>query len=346
MAVWSNLLNRFNRDMGIDLGTANTVVYVRGEGIVLREPSVVAMDTSSQSVMAIGEDAYSMVGRTPGNIVAVRPLKDGVIANFNITEKLVREFIKKACRGSRFAKPRILIGVPWGITDVEKRAVLDAAMQAGAKETLLIDEPMAAAIGANIRVTEPEGNMIIDIGGGTTEVAVISLGGIVICKSSRVAGDEFDECIISHCRKNYNLLIGERMAEKIKMEIGSAYPFEEDRTMEVRGRDLLSGLPKTFTLSSFEIRDALSEPVSAIVQTVRLALEKTPPELSADIMERGILMTGGGSLLHGLSQNIMEETEIPISKAEDPLSCVAMGTGKVLENKMISVVDSTISRQV
>ncbi len=345
MSFLDAITGRFSKDIGIDLGTANTVVYVRGEGIVLREPSVVAIDKNSQEVMAIGNEAYSMVGRTPGNIIAVRPMKDGVIANFDITEKMVRAFIKKVTKSRRFARPRILIGVPWGITEVEKRAVLDAGMQAGARQTLLIDEPMAAAIGANIQVTEPEGHMVIDIGGGTTEVAVISLGGIVVCKSSRIAGDEFDEAIMSHCRKNYNLLIGERMAEKLKFEIGSAYPFDEEKTMTVRGRDLLSGLPKTFTLSSFEIRDALSEPISSVVDTVRITLEKTPPELSADIMEKGILITGGGSLLHGLTNFIMEETEIPVHRVEDPLSCVAMGTGRILENNMFSNISSTISQR-
>ena len=345
MTFYKRFLSRFSKDIGIDLGTANTVVYVRGEGIVLREPSVVAMNTHTKEVLAIGEEAYRMVGRTPGNLVAVRPLKDGVIANFDITESMVHAFIKKAVRHYRFSKPRILIGVPWGITDVEKRAVLDAALKAGAGETLLIDEPMAAAVGAHIDVCAAEGSMVIDIGGGTTEVAVISLGGIVVCKSSRVAGDEFDESIITHCRKNYNLLIGERMAERIKINIGSAYPFEEDKTMEVSGRDLLSGLPKTFTMSSYEIRDALSDPVSTIIQSVRLALEKTPPELSSDIMQKGIYMTGGGSLLHGLVENIMGETEIPIKRADDPLSCVAIGTGKILESNMIENVSGTISRR-
>jgi len=346
MGVFDFLLGSFSRDIGIDLGTANTVVYVRGEGIVVREPSVVAVHASSKEAMAIGNEAYSMVGRTPGNIVAVRPMKDGVIANLNITEQMVKAFVEKAKVQVGIKRPRILIGVPWGITDVEKRAVLDAGYQAGARETMLIDEPMAAAIGANLDVTLPEGHMIIDIGGGTTEVAVISLGGIVVCKSTRVAGDEFDESIIAHCRKNYNLLIGERMAEKIKIDIGSAYPFEEDKTIEVRGRDLLSGLPRTFTLSSYEIRDALSESVNTIVDTVRITLEKTPPELSADIMNKGIIMTGGGALLHGLAQHIMEETEIPVYAAEDPLSAVANGTGKVLENNMLDIVSSTICTKV
>jgi len=337
---------RFSKDMGIDLGTANTVVFVPQEGIVVREPSVVAIDKTSKEVMAIGDEAYLMVGRTPGNIIAVRPMKDGVIADFAITESMVREFIKKANKKVHVGKPRILIGVPWGITDVEKRAVLDASSQAGAWQTSLIEEPMAAAIGAGIPVCEAEGRMIIDIGGGTTEVAVIALGGIVTCHSIRIAGNEFDDAIISHCRKNYSLLIGERMAEKVKIEIGSAYPFEEEKTVEVRGRDLVSGLPRTFTLSSYEIRDALSEPVTAIVDTVRLTLEKTPPELSSDIMEKGILMTGGGSLLQGLDLFIKEETGITINRAEDPLSCVALGTGKILEDpKLMQMISSTISTQ-
>ncbi len=346
MSFFDFFYKRFSKDMGIDLGTANTVVYVRGEGIVVREPSVVAIDRDTKEVMAIGNEAYSMVGRTPGNIIAVRPMKDGVIADFDVTEKMVRAFVKKAHQGSSLVKPRVLIGVPWGITDVEKRAVLDASFQAGAKETYLIEEPMAAAIGANVAINEPVGNMIIDIGGGTTEVAVIALGGIVTCKSIRIAGDEFNESILVHCRKNYNLLIGERMAERVKIEIGSAYPFEEERKVEVRGRDLLSGLPRTFTLSSYEIRDAMSESVMAIIDTVRMTLEKTPPELSSDIMERGILMTGGGSLLHGLDHYLMEETGIKIRRAADPLSCVALGTGMILEDpNLMSLIDPTLSKK-
>ena len=298
MQLINRFLGRFSKDLGIDLGTANTVVFARGEGIILREPSVVAIDKNTRSVMAIGEEAYSMVGRTPGSIVAVRPMKDGVIADFEVTEKMIQAFIQKAKgRANRFGKIRVLIGVPWGITSVEKRAVFDAAMQSGVEDVFLIDEPMAAAIGANVPVTEPQGSMVIDIGGGTTEVAVISMSGIVTCKSIRIAGNEFDQSIISHCRKNYNLLIGERMAERVKIAIGSAFPFKEEISFTVRGRDLISGLPKTFTLSSYEIRDALAESVTAIIDTVRMTLEKTPPELSADIMEQGILMTGGSSLL-------------------------------------------------
>ncbi|MGE4169759.1 MAG: rod shape-determining protein [Candidatus Margulisiibacteriota bacterium] len=346
MGFFDAVMNRFSRDIGIDLGTANTVVYVRGEGIVVREPSVVAIEKGSKRVMAIGSEAYLMVGRTPGDIIAVRPMKDGVIADFDITEKMIRAFVQKANSNNGFIKPRVLVGVPWGITEVEKRAVLDAALQAGAKETLLIEEPMAAAVGAGIAVAEAQGNMIIDIGGGTTEVAVISLGGIVVCKSIRIAGNEFDDAIISHCRKNYNLLIGERMAEQVKMEIGSAYPLKEEQTMEIRGRDLLTGLPRTFTVSSMEIRDALSECVSAIIDTVRITLEKTPPELSSDIMERGILMTGGGSFLQGLGRLITEETNIPIRMAEDPLSCVAIGTGQILEDPaLLDLVSASISKR-
>jgi rod shape-determining protein MreB len=346
MGIWNRFLRRFSKDMGIDLGTANTVVYVRGEGIVVREPSVVAIDKATRQVMAIGEEAYSMVGRTPGNIIAVRPMKDGVIADFDITEKMIREFVKKAITGSRISRPRVLVGVPWGITDVEKRAVLDASYNAGARETYLIDEPMAAAVGAGIPVEQPSGHMIVDVGGGTTEVAVISLGGIVTCKSIRIAGNELDDSIISHCRKNYNLLIGERMAEKIKIDIGSAYPFDEERTQSVRGRDLLSGLPRTFTLSSYEIRDALAEPVAAIIDTVKMTLERTPPELSSDIMEQGIVMTGGGSLLHGLVKLVAEETGIKIRRAEDPLSCVAIGTGRILEHPtLMPLISSSITKK-
>lgn len=342
--MWQKILNRFSKDIGIDLGTANTVVYSRGEGIIIREPSVVAIDVNSKEVMAIGNEAYSMVGRTPGNIIAVRPMKDGVIADFAITEKMVHSFIQQATCKSRFVRTRVLIGVPWGITDVEKRAVMDAAYQAGAKETFLIEEPIAAAIGAGIPIEEPAGHMVIDIGGGTTEVAVISLGGIVTCRSVRIAGNELDDAIIAHCRKNYNLLIGERMAEKVKIAIGSAYPFSEELTYTVRGRDLISGLPRTFTLSSYEIRDALSESITAIIDALRITLEKTPPELSADIMEKGIMMTGGSSLLHGLTKFIEEETGIPIKRAEDPLSCVAVGTGRVLENpELMRLVSASIS---
>jgi len=342
--MFKKFFKSLTRDIGIDLGTRNTLVYTKGNGIVLQEPSMVAIDKRTQQVMAIGHDAYSMVGRTPGNIVAIRPMKDGVIADFDITEKMVAAFVEKANMKSTFNKPRILLGIPWGITSVEKRAVSDAAYRAGAKEAILIEEPMAAAIGAGLNIDSPIGHMIIDIGGGTTEVAVISLSGIVVCKSIRIAGDEFDEAIIAHCRKNYNLLIGERMAEKVKMEIGSAAPFEKEKTTEVKGRDLVSGLPRNFSLSSFEIRDALSEAINAIVDTVRITLEITPPELSADIMKNGIYMMGGGSLLHGLCAYIKEETQIDIYTIDDPISCVVKGTGKVLENPdLMDRISSTLS---
>lgn len=344
MGIISKIFGRFSTDIGIDLGTANTVVFVRGKGIVLNEPSVVAVNKDSRKVVAVGEEARNMVGRTPGNIIAIRPMKDGVIADFETTETMIRTFIDKTGDYAKLNRPRILIGVPWGITAVERRAVLESAMSAGASQPFLIEEPMAAAIGAGMPVTEPEGNIIIDIGGGTTEVAVISLGGIVECKSIRVAGDEFDEAIISHCRKNYNLLIGERMAERIKIEIGSAYPFEEERTMEVRGRDLITGLPRTFTLDSSEVRDALSESISTILDTLRITLEKTPPELSSDIMDKGILLAGGGSLLYGLDKLIQEETELKVRLADNPLACVALGTGQVLEkmDTLMPMIQSTI----
>ncbi len=345
MSIWNAFLGRFSKDIGIDLGTANTVVYVKSEGIVLREPSVVAVNQHTKSVLAIGHDAKAMVGKTPGDIIAVRPMKDGVIADFEMTENMIRHFIRRIVKSNRFVKPRVLVSIPCGITGVEKRAILDAALSAGAREVALIFESMAAALGANIPVGDPNGHMVVDIGGGTTEVAVISLGGLVVSRSIRVAGDEFDDAIIAHCKKNYNLLIGERMAERIKMDIGSAYPFEEEKVMEVRGRDLLTGLPHNFTISSTEIRDALSENVGIIVDTIRAVLEKTPPELSADIVDHGILLTGGGSLLYGLDQHIMEETQIKVAMAEDPLSCVALGTGVVLENmeKLYPVIRSTIT---
>lgn len=333
MAKMANFLKKFFRyDIGIDLGTANTVVYVRGEGIVIREPSVVALNQKTDHVLAIGAEAQRMVGRTPSDIIAVRPMKDGVIADFHTTEAMIRHFIKRVTESHRFAKPRVLIGVPYGITNVEKRAVLDAARSAGSKESFLIEEPMAAAIGAGLFVEEPEGHLVVDIGGGTTEVAVISLGGIVVSESIRVAGDEFDEGLTSHCRKNYNLLIGERMAEKVKIKIGSASPFSEEKTMEVTGRDLVTGLPKTITLSSYEVRDCLSDPISSIINTLRRTLERTPPELASDIVESGILLTGGGSMLYGLDKFMHGETEITVKMADDPLSCVALGTGIVLEN--------------
>jgi rod shape-determining protein MreB len=322
----------FSNDMAIDLGTANTLVYVRGEGIVLNEPSIVAIHQADNTVLAVGKEAKAMLGRTPGNIVAIRPLKDGVIADFDVTEKMLGYFIRRVHRRRALVRPRIVIGVPSGITQVEKRAVRDSAMQAGAREVYLIEEPMAAAIGAGMPITEPGGNMVVDIGGGTTEVAVISLSGIVYSRSVRIAGDEMDEAIVQYIRKNYNLLVGERRAEEIKIKLGSAYPMGgERRTMEVKGRDLIDGIPKTIVIGDDEIREALREPIMTIVDAVRTALERTPPELAADIVDKGIVLTGGGALLKGLDLLLRQETNLPITVADDPLSCVALGTGKVLD---------------
>ncbi|MCP4050736.1 MAG: rod shape-determining protein [bacterium] len=330
MGILSKFFPGLNCDLGIDLGTANTLVFAQSQGVVIQEPSVVALDSQKNLVLAVGDEAKRMIGRTPGNVVAVRPLRDGVIADFDITETMLKYFIKKAAPSRFFAKPRIIVGVPSGITGVEKRAVLDATYCAGAKEAYLIEEPMAAAIGASLPVSEPTGSMIVDIGGGTTEVAVISLGGIVVAKSIRVAGDEMDEAIIAHCRENYRLLIGERTAEDIKIKLGSAYDTRTEETLEVRGRDLVSGLPKTFTLTSTEIRESLREPVRVIVDGIRMTLERTPPELSSDIMDMGIMLAGGGALLKGLDKHIHAETSISVSIAENPLECVALGTGKAL----------------
>jgi rod shape-determining protein MreB len=321
-----------SNDMAIDLGTANTLVYVKGDGIVLNEPSIVAIHQADNTVLAVGKEAKAMLGRTPGNIVAIRPLKDGVIADFDVTEKMLGYFIRRVHRRRALVRPRIVIGVPSGITQVEKRAVRDSAMQAGAREVYLIEEPMAAAIGAGMPITEPGGNMVVDIGGGTTEVAVISLSGIVYSRSVRIAGDEMDEAIVQYIRKNYNLLVGERRAEEIKIRLGSAYPMGgERRTMEVKGRDLIDGIPKTIVIGDDEIREALREPIMTIVDAVRTALERTPPELAADIVDKGIVLTGGGALLKGLDLLLRQETNLPITVAEDPLSCVALGTGKVLD---------------
>lgn len=333
MLKWfQKVLPSFNTDLGIDLGTANTLVYAHGQGVIIQEPSVVALDNRKNMVLAVGNEAKRMIGRTPGNVVAVRPLRDGVIADFDITETMLKYFITKALpKRMFFNKPRIIVGVPSGITGVEKRAVLDATYHAGAKEAYLIEEPMAAAIGANLPVSDPSGSMIVDIGGGTTEVAVISLGGIVVSKSIRVAGDEMDEAIISHCRENYRLLIGERTAEEIKIKLGSCYDLKEEKSLEVRGRDLVSGLPKTFTLTSSEIREALRDPVKIIVDGIRSTLEKTPPELSSDIMDRGITLAGGGAFLRGLDKHIHAETNISVSIAPTPLECVALGTGTALD---------------
>ena len=324
------LLGRFSREMGIDLGTANTLVFVSNQVIVLQEPTVVAW-TGTRNIIAVGLEAKQMVGRTPGSIVAVRPLKDGVIADFEVTEKMLQYYIKKAGGRRAFFAPRVIVGVPSGVTEVERRAVMDAAREAGAREVFIIEEPMAAAIGAGLPIQEPTGNLIVDIGGGTTEIAVISLGGIVTSRSIRVAGDELNEAIIQYIKKCYNLMVGEQTAEEIKRTIGSAYPQKEEESVEVRGRDLVTGLPKVITISSREVMEALAEPVAAILEAVKMTLEKTPPELAADILDRGIVMSGGGALLSGLDRLLAEETEMPVQVAEDPLTCVARGTGMALE---------------
>ena len=328
--MFEKFLGYFSSDIGMDLGTANTLVYVRDRGIVLREPSVVAIQAGTRRVLAVGEEAKRMLGRTPGNIIAVRPMKAGVIADFEITEAMLRYFIQKVHNKRRWVRPRVIIAVPSGITEVEKRAVVDSAKHAGAREVHLIEEPMAAAIGVGLPVQEPAGNMIVDIGGGTTEVALISLAGIVFSRSVRVGGDEMDEAIIQYMKRVYNLMVGERTAEEIKITIGSAYPLEEEKSMEVKGRDLVVGLPKTLTVTSEEIREALQEPVSTIVDSVRVTLERCPPELSADLVDRGIVMAGGGALLRGLDKLIAEQTGLPVHVADDPLSAVAEGTGVVL----------------
>ena len=319
-------------DIGVDLGTANVLVYIKGKGVVLREPSVVAIDRDTNKVLAIGEEARKMLGRTPGNIVAIRPLREGVIADYDTTESMLRHFIEKVAGRSFIFKPRIMVCIPSGVTTVEKRAVLEAAVQAGARKTYLIEEPLAAALGAGLDISEPYGAMVVDIGGGTTDVAVISLGGIVASESLRIGGDKFDDAIVRYVKKEYNMMIGERTAEEIKMNIGTAIRGRREGSMEVRGRDLLSGLPKTVRMSAVETGEALNEPVEAIVQCVKAVLETTPPELAADIMDRGIVMTGGGALLYALDELIQKETGIPTYLAEDPLSCVALGTGKALES--------------
>lgn len=319
------------KDIGIDLGTANTLVHLKSKGIVVNEPSVVAINKESGQVLAVGDEAKQMLGRTPGNIVAIRPLKDGVIADFDVTQAMLKYFIKKAYPGNGFIKPRVIVCVPSGVTEVEKRAVEEATVQAGAREVYLIEEPMAAAIGANLPVETATGSMVVDIGGGTSEVAVISLGGIVASVSLRIAGDEFDNAIIQYIKKMYNLMTGERTAEAIKIEIGSAYPVFEEQTMEVKGRDLMTGLPKTIVISSDDVREALKEPVEAIINAIKSTLEKTPPELSSDIMDRGITLTGGGALLRGLDKLIETQTGMPVNIADTPLNCVVMGTGKVLD---------------
>jgi len=334
--ILDSALGVFSDDLAIDLGTANTLVYVRGKGIVLREPSVVAVRTDHRSknrVLAVGAEAKNMLGRTPGNIVAIRPMQDGVIADFEVTEAMLRHFIQKVHKRSKFVRPRIIIAVPSGITPVEKRAVRESAESAGAREVFLIEEPMAAAIGAGLPITEPICNMVVDIGGGTTEVAVISLAGIVYSRSIRVAGNKMDDAIMQYIKRHYNLLIGERTAEIIKTSIGNAYPDPNELdSIEVKGRDLVSGIPKILAIDSEEIRGALSEQIDAILETVRMALEQAPPELAADIVDRGIVLTGGGALLKNLDKLLREETGLPITVTEDPLSTVALGCGKVLEN--------------
>lgn len=324
----------FTKDMGIDLGTANTLVYMKGKGIVITEPSVVAIQKETGAVLAVGNEAKMMIGRTPGNIVAIRPMKDGVIADFDVTHTMLRYFIKKAMEKNIgvFNKPRVVVCVPAGVTIVEERAVKEAAQQAGAKEAYLIEEPMAAAIGAGLPIHEPTGNMIVDIGGGTTDVAIISLGGIVTSRSIRIGGDEMDEAIVNFIKRAYNLMIGERTAEEIKLAIGSAITQPESETYQVRGRDLVSGLPKMILVRSREIQDALAEPVAAIIEAIKVCLEKTPPELAADIMDRGIMMAGGGAFLKGMDALISQETGMPVHIAEEPLNAVAVGAGKALDN--------------
>ncbi len=321
----------FSRDMGIDLGTANTLVYVKGKGVVVREPSVVAIQSETKEPLAVGSEAKKMIGRTPGNIIAIRPMKDGVIADFNITQSMIRNFIKRAYPKTSLFKPRVIVCVPSGVTEVEKRAVEEAAEQAGAKEAYLIEEPMAAAIGSDLPVAEPRGSMIVDIGGGTTEVAIISLGGIVTSRSIRIGGDELDESIVQYVKRQYNLLLGERTAERVKLTVGSASPVNNNDRMDVKGRDLVTGLPKTIEITSEEIRGAIAEPVNNILEAIKFTLEKTPPELAADIMEKGLVLTGGGALLAGMDKRVRDETGMPVNIAENPLDCVAIGTGKVLE---------------
>ncbi|UCG35323.1 MAG: rod shape-determining protein [Candidatus Omnitrophota bacterium] len=340
----SNLLGAFSNDIGIDLGTATTLTYLRGEGIVLCEPSVVAIYKNTGQVLAVGEEAKRMLGKTPGSIVAIRPMKDGVIADFDITEEMMRYFIKRVHPRSVLVRPRIIVAVPSGITEVEKRAVKDSALRAGAREVLPVEETIAAAIGVGLPIAEPQGSMIIDIGGGTTEIAVLSLGGIVYARSIRVGGDEMDAAIIEHMKKQYNLMIGERTAEEIKIKTGSAWPLDEELTIEVRGRDLITGLPKFIKITSEEIREALQSPLRDIIEATKVTLERTPPELAADLIERGIVLCGGGALLRGLDRLIAEETGLACFVADDPLTAVALGTGKILEEpkflKKISLVST------
>jgi rod shape-determining protein MreB len=328
----ASLLRYFSKDLAIDLGTANTLVYASNQGIVVREPSVVVINKLTNRIEAVGSEAKEMLGRTPGNIESIRPMKDGVIADFEVTERMLEYFIKKAHGRKMYVHPRIVIGVPSEITQVEKRAVRDSAMRAGASEVFLVEQAMMAAIGAGLPITEPSGNMIVDIGGGTTDVAVISLAGTVYSRSVRIAGNEMDVAIIQYLKRKYNLLIGERTAEQIKIDLGSAHPLKEELRMEIKGRDLVEGVPKTLLVSDVEIREALSEPVATIVEAVRMALERTPPELSADIMDKGIVLSGGGALLRNLDQRLRDETGLPVVLAEDPLASVVLGTGRVLSD--------------
>ena len=329
--MFNYIFGLFSNDMGIDLGTANTLVYVKGQGIVLREPSVVALDRNTNEVLAFGADAKRMLGKTPAHIQAVRPLRNGVIADFEVTQAMIKHFIRKVHNRRSLLHPRIVIGIPSGITEVEKRAVRESAEQAGAREVKLLEEPMAAAIGAGLPIDEPFGNMIVDIGGGTTEVAVISQGGMVVSRSLDVAGDELDEAIIQYFRRKYNLIIGEATGEDVKIKIGSVFPLPEEQSMEVKGRDQVSGLPRTVTVTSSEIRQALAEPIRMIVGVVKETLEETPPELAADLVDRGIVMAGGGSLLRGLSDLLSQETDLPVTVSMDPLTCVVIGCGRYLE---------------
>ena len=329
-SIYYNITGFFSNDMGIDLGTATTLVYVKGEGVVLCEPSVVAIERDSNRVLAVGDEAKKMIGRTPGNIIAIRPMRDGVISDPEVTEAMLKYFIKKVQPRRFMAHPSVVIAIPPAITEVEKRAVIDAAIHAGSRNVILVEQPKAAAIGVGLPVQEPGGNMIIDIGGGTTDFAVISLGGIVYAKSIKIAGDEMDTAIMEYLRKTYNLMIGERTAEEIKLRIGSAYPLDEELTMDVRGRDLIAGLPKTIAITSVEIREALADTVQQIVDASKSTLEHTPPELAADLIDRGIVMAGGGSLLRGLDRRIAEETGLPVHVAEDPITAVVMGTGETL----------------
>ncbi len=324
-------LGLFSNDMGIDLGTANTLVYVKNQGIVLREPSVVAIERSTKQVLAIGTEAKRMLGKTPANIVAIRPLRNGVIADFELTQAMIRHFIRRVHNRKSLLHPRVVIGIPSGITEVERRAVRDSAVQAGAREVYLIEEPMAAAIGADLPIEDPSANMIVDIGGGTTEVAIISMGGMVVSKSIDVAGDEMDEAIIQYFRKRYNLLIGETTAEDVKIQTGSVFPLGEEKTMEVKGRDQVTGLPRTITITSEEVRQALLATVKTIVDTIKSALEETPAELAADLVDRGLVLAGGGSLLRGIPELVSRETDLPVHMTPEPLDCVVLGTGKFLE---------------